>query len=131
MKSALEIVLKEKGFSIAKLTEQPDDVSRIEALKDNEYPFIFYISIAKSGSILVGKFDDCLRLKDSLNPEDYLFMPKFCFVYSYESRNKSLIDSMELHSDIIDMGIEESYMYDLLALRLVDNDEMKKSYFKE
>lgn len=126
LKSALEKVLDAIGFSILKLTEQPDDVSRIEALKDNQYPFIFYISIAKSGSILVGKFDDCLKMKDSLNAENLLSVPKFCFVYLYESRNKSLIDSMKLHSDIIDMGIEESYLYDLLALRLVENDELKK-----
>ncbi|MNO34836.1 Archaeal ATPase [compost metagenome] len=125
-KSALERVLKEIGFSMTKLTDQPEDITRIEALKDNDYPVIFYISLAKSGGILVGKFDDCLKIKDSLNPEEFLIMPKFCFVYPYESRNKSLIESMKLHPEIIDMGIEESYLYDLLALRLVEDDELEK-----
>ncbi|MNF08271.1 hypothetical protein D3C80_2086490 [compost metagenome] len=33
---------------------------------------------------------------------------------------------MKLHPEIIDMGIEESYLYDLLALRLVEDDELEK-----
>ncbi|MGG1519952.1 hypothetical protein ABE504_31490 [Paenibacillus oryzisoli] len=126
-KSALEKVLPEVGFSLAKLTEKSEDVSRIETLKENTLPFIFYISPAKSGKILVGKFDDCLNMKDEINLEDFAVMPKFCFVYSFESRNDSLINSMKLHPEIIDIGIEEAYMYDLLAFMIAEDIGLREN----
>jgi len=126
LKSALEEYLKAQKFRLSKVTEYPDDISRIEALKSGELPFIFCISTSKSGKSLVAKFDDCLKMKDSLLVNAYATNVKVCFVYFFESRNNSLINSMNLHPEIIDISIEESSLFDLLALRLVNGQELLK-----
>ncbi|MFC9706640.1 hypothetical protein ACFTRD_00610 [Paenibacillus sp. NPDC056933] len=123
MKTSFEKALINFGFNLTKIfTHKKGTSTRVEASKNVDDLYVFYVTTAKTGKTLLEKFEECLKLKDDMMNDD-IHRIKLYFVYPYEARNDSLIEKFILHPEVHDMGLEQTIYYDLLTLRLAKNKD--------
>lgn len=119
LKTSIELALKEQGYGISSVDHQ--NVFGSYFNEKNNHIFIGY---GDSKRIVTEKFNQFLVYIDNLDEQERNNITPY-FIYPIENCSEGLELKFDNNPNIVTVGIELTILYSLLALRLVEDKELK------
>ncbi|MEC1180492.1 hypothetical protein P9B03_18670 [Metasolibacillus meyeri] len=119
LKTSIEIALKECGY-----IKFPIDHQSVSGLYFNDKHNHIFIGYGDSKRMVTEKFNQFLMYLDNLDEQERNNIAPY-FIYPMENCSEGLELKFNNHPNVVTVGIELTILYSLLALRLVENEDLK------